>query len=93
MKRFRKRTNRAEFLRLIAHLRSAVRSYQKDVYLRLQVEQIGDDLESGAVRQKQIDDTKTEAPFARLVKSITTVSDKYNFIALRLKHQPECVAY
>ena len=93
MKGFRKRANRAEFLCLITNLRRAVRCDQKDVYLRLQIKQIGDDLEPGAVCQKQIDDTKTEAPFARLVKTITTVSDKHHFVALRLKHQPERVAY
>lgn len=92
-KRFRKRADRAEFFCFGEHLRTAVRGDQKDCYLRLKSKQISDDLEPGDVRQKQIDDPETEAPFARLVKTITTVSDKHNFVALRLKYQPECVTY
>ena len=93
MKWFCERTNRAEFFRFGEHLRTAVRGDQNDWYVWLQVFQISDDLEAGYVCQKQIDDTKTEAPAARLVDAITTVSDQHNFIALRLKHQLECVAY
>lgn len=93
MKRLRERTDRAEFFRFREYLRSAVRGDQKNWYLRLKIQQIGDDLKTGDVGQKEIDDTKTEAPVARLVYAITTVGDKHNFVAIRLKHQPECVAY
>lgn len=85
--------DRAEFFCFVEHLRTAVRRDQKDGYLRLYVEQIGDDLVPGYVRQKEIDDTKTEAPVARLIDAVTAVSYEHNFIAVRLKDQPERVAY
>lgn len=93
MKWFCERTNRTEFFCFGEYLRTAMRSDQDDRYLWLEIKQIGDDLEPRDVRQKQIDDTKTEAPAARLINAITTVIDKHNLVALRLKHQPECVAY
>ena len=85
--------DRAEFFCFGEDLRAAVRGDEKDRYLWLYGEQIGDDLKAGDVRQKQIDHTKTEAPVARLIDAVTTVSDKHDFVALRLEDQPECVAY
>lgn len=46
MKRFRERADRAEFFCFGEHLRTAVRSDQKESYLRLHSQQIRDDLKS-----------------------------------------------
>lgn len=93
MKRLRQRPDRAEFFRFGEDLRCSVRRDQQQRNLRLQLKQIGDDLKSGDIREKQIDDAEPKPQAARLVEPIATVGGKHNFIALRLKHQPERIAY
>ena len=52
-----------------------------------------DYLKPGDVSQKKIDNTKPEAPLARLVYSIHSVRHEHNLVAVRLEHKPERVAY
>jgi len=66
---------------------------QNDWYFRLMLANAGDYLEAGDVGQEEIDDTETKAPPAYLIDSVKTVSNKDYFVAVRLEHKPERVAY
>ena len=93
MKGLRQRTDRAEFFCFGEDLRSAVCRNQQQRDLRLQLKQIGDDLKSGGVSQKQVNDAEPKAQAARVVEAIATVGSQHNLVALRLQHQPERVSY
>ena len=92
-KRLGERADRAAFLCFRADLRAAVSGDQEKRYLRLEIAQIGDDFKTGDIGEKQIDDAETKVSFARLVDALETFSDEHDFVAFRLQHEPERVAY
>ena len=66
---------------------------EKNRDLRLKVVNVCNYLKAGDVSQKKIDDTEFKTPVARLVYSIQSFRHKYDFVAVRLEHKPERVAY
>jgi len=52
-----------------------------------------DYLKPGDVSQKEIDDTETKTPVARLVYPVHPFCDKHDLVAVRLEHKPERVAH
>lgn len=66
---------------------------EKNGNLRLDREKIFDYLKPGSVCQEKVNDTKSEAPSARLFDSFFAFCHKHNLVAVRLKHKPERVAY
>ena len=90
---FRERADCAEFLSFSENLFATMCGDENDWYFRLVFANAGDYLEAGDVRQEEIDDTKTKVSPAHLVGSIKTPRTKNHLVAVRLKHEPERVAY
>jgi len=70
-----------------------MRGDEKNWCLRLELANAGNYFKARNIVQKQIDDTKTEAPLSRLINSLHALCDKHHLVTARLEHKPERVAY
>ena len=66
---------------------------EKNRNLRLEIVNVCDYLKPRDVSQKEIDDTETKTPLARLVYSFHPFRHEHNLVAVRLEHKPERIAY
>ena len=87
------RADCTQSLRLREDLWAAVRGDQKKLNLRLEIAKVSDDFKTGDVGEIQIDDAETKTSFPRLSDTVKTVSYEHDFVALRLEHEPQSVAY